>query len=59
MLPNARRAESSVEKCHRGMFQPRQVQSEVPHGSQNNDWRRHFGIAFVRGRNRLNISTGC
>jgi hypothetical protein len=38
----------SVEKCHRGIFQPRPVQSIAPHGSHYNDWRRHFGIASVR-----------
>ena len=57
-----------VEKCHRGIFQPRQVRSEAPHGSQNNDFRRstqrlstgrHFGIASMRCRSLLSKSTGC
>jgi hypothetical protein len=26
-----------VEKCLPGIFQPRQVRSKAPHGSQNND----------------------
>jgi hypothetical protein len=29
-----------VEKCPRDIFQPHQVQSIAPHGSQNNDLRR-------------------
>ncbi len=48
-----------VEKCHRGIFQPRQVRNEVPHGSQNNDLRRHFAITSVCCNSPLIKSTGC
>ena len=57
-----------VEKCHRGIFQHRQVRSEAPHGSQNNDLRRstqrlstgrYFDIASMRCRSLLSKSTGC
>ena len=40
----------SVEKCRRGIFQPRQGRSKAPPGSQNNDLRRNFGIASMRSR---------
>jgi hypothetical protein len=36
-----------VENRRRGVFQPRQVRSKAPHGSQNNDLRRHFGITSM------------
>ncbi len=36
-----------VEKCHRGIFQPRQVRNKVPHESANNDLRRNFAITSV------------
>jgi hypothetical protein len=41
-------AQQPVEKRHPVVFQPRQVQSRAPHGSQNNDLRRYFGIASMR-----------
>ena len=36
-----------VEKCLPGIFQPRQVRSKAPHGSQNNDLRRYFVITSL------------
>src|SRR5271168_864142 len=48
-----------VKKCRPGIFQPRQGQSKAPPGSQNNDIRHYFGIASMRSRSLLNISTGC
>jgi hypothetical protein len=36
-----------VEISHRGLFQPRQVQSKTPHGSQNNDLRRYFFVTSL------------
>ncbi|WP_390620168.1 hypothetical protein [Blastopirellula retiformator] len=47
------------EKCHRGIFQPRQAQSVALRGSQTNDLRRYFGIASVRSRSPSRKSTDC
>uniref|UniRef100_UPI0036F1F24E sulfatase-like hydrolase/transferase n=1 Tax=Blastopirellula retiformator TaxID=2527970 RepID=UPI0036F1F24E len=48
-----------VEKCHRGIFQPRQAQSVALRGSQNIDLRRYFGIASMRSRSPSRKSTDC
>ncbi|TWT30631.1 hypothetical protein Enr8_41520 [Blastopirellula retiformator] len=48
-----------VEKCHRGIFQPRQAQSIALRGSQNNDLRRYFGIVSLRSSSPLRKSTDC
>jgi hypothetical protein len=37
----------SVEVCHPGILQPRQVPSKARHGSQNNNLRRYSGIASM------------
>ncbi len=41
-IQNRRRTWQSVEKCHRGIFRPRQVKTKASHGSQNTDLRRYL-----------------
>ena len=54
-----RRPYQPVEKCPRGIFQPRQARSKASRGSQNSGLRHYFVVASLRCRSQLNSSTGC